>query len=55
LFEHNSTSDDPENPGVSTFEVYKWFIAKEKAIYNALNMLRIYKQTFTGYMWVPSG
>jgi len=39
---------------VSTLEVYKWFVAKEKAIYNALNMLKLHHHTFIGYMWVPA-
>lgn len=52
LYEMNSSST--EDAGVSTLEIYKWFVAKEKAIYNALNMLRLTGQTFIGYMWVPS-
>ena len=52
LYEMNSSST--EDAGVSTLEIYKWFVAKEKAIYNALNMLRLTGQTFIGYMWVPA-
>ena len=37
---------------VSIFEVFKWYVAKEKAIYHALNMFMPYKQVFIGYLWV---
>jgi len=39
---------------ISVIEVYKWYVAKEKAIYHALNLLMPVKQVFIGYMWVPS-
>jgi hypothetical protein len=29
-----------EAESISAIEVYKWFVAKEKAIYNVLNNLR---------------
>mmetsp|Transcript_6409 Transcript_6409/g.7673 ORF Transcript_6409/g.7673 Transcript_6409/m.7673 type:complete len:158 (+) Transcript_6409:793-1266(+) len=51
LYEQNSQAQGAET---SIFEVYKWYVAKEKAIYNALNMLMPHKQVFIGYMWVPS-
>jgi len=51
LFDQNSTGQGPQT---SIYEVYKWYVAKEKAIYNALNMLMAHKQVFIGYMWVPS-
>lgn len=38
---------------VNTLQVYKWFIAKEKSIYNALNMMRAGQQTYIGYFWIP--
>jgi hypothetical protein len=42
LFEMNSSSAH-EQEGVSTLEIYKWFVAKEKAIYNALNLLKLHR------------
>jgi hypothetical protein len=30
-----------EEQRASNFAVYQWFIAKEKAIYNALNMMKV--------------
>jgi len=39
---------------VSKLEIYKWFVAKEKAIYHAMNMLKLTRKTFIGYMWIPS-
>lgn len=38
----------------STLEIYKWFVAKEKAIYNALNQFKLHGQTFIGFMWIPA-
>ena len=52
LYEMNSSSTEDE--GVSTLEIYKWFVAKEKSIYYAMNQLKLHKQTFIGYMWIPS-
>ena len=40
LFEMNSSSHSQQDNGVSTLEIYKWFVAKEKSIYHALNMLK---------------
>jgi len=42
LFEMNSSSAQGQE-GVSTLEIYKWFVAKEKAIYNALNLLKLHR------------
>lgn len=54
LFEHNQSQPDSRHSGISTLEVYKWFIAKEKAICNALNMLKLHKHAFFGYFWIPA-
>ena len=54
LFEHNQSQPDSRHSGISTLEVYKWFIAKEKAICNALNMLKLHKHAFVGYFWIPA-
>lgn len=37
----------------STMYVYKMFLAKEKALYRALNMMRLSNQTLIGYFWAP--
>lgn len=46
--------DKAPKDAVNTLQVYKWFIAKEKSIYNALNMMRAGQQTYIGYFWVPT-
>jgi len=33
--------------------VYKMFLAKEKALYRTLNMMRLSNQTLIGYFWAP--
>lgn len=38
----------------SAIEVYKWFVAKEKSIYNAMNYMRQGTSTYIGYMWCPT-
>lgn len=38
---------------MSTLEVYKWFVAKEKSIYNAINMMNARQSTFIGFIWAP--
>jgi vacuolar-type H+-ATPase subunit I/STV1 len=37
----------------STMYVYKMFLAKEKALYKTLNMMRLTNQTLIGYFWAP--
>lgn len=48
----SSVDQDPP----SLFEVYKWFVAKEKAIYATMNCMRSggAKATFVGYFWSPT-
>lgn len=53
LYELNLCSGEGQQV-VSKLEIYKWFVAKEKAIYYALNMLKAHHQTFIGFMWIPS-
>jgi len=48
----NSMNQGDEN-NVSTLEIYMWFVAKEKAIYNALNMMKSRSSTYIGFMWAP--
>ena len=53
---NNNNPDKPENNlnPVSTLEVFKWFVAKEKALYFALNNMRLIQQTYTGFFWAPT-
>ena len=34
--------------------MYKWFVAKEKAIYNSLNQMKHGNATYIGYFWCPT-
>jgi len=38
----------------SLLEVYKWFVAKEKAIYNSMNQMKSGQATYIGYFWCPT-
>ena len=38
---------------ISTLEIYMWFVAKEKAIYHVLNMMKSRSATYIGFMWAP--
>ena len=51
LYEMNSMKHGDED--VSTLEIYMWFVAKEKAIYNALNMMKSRSTTYIAFMWAP--
>ena len=37
-----------------TICIYKMFLAREKALYQALNMMKWQDQTFIGYFWAPT-
>mmetsp|Transcript_13732 Transcript_13732/g.23419 ORF Transcript_13732/g.23419 Transcript_13732/m.23419 type:complete len:236 (+) Transcript_13732:376-1083(+) len=37
----------------STIYIYKMFLAKEKALYKTLNMMKMQNQSFIGYFWAP--
>lgn len=52
LYSLNYNKDKSEKE-VSTLEVHKWLVAKEKAIYNALNMMKSRKATYIGFLWAP--
>jgi len=54
LYDLNSSKAHDNDKDVSVLEIYKWFVAKEKAIYYAMNQLKLHRQTFIGYMWIPS-
>lgn len=38
---------------VSTIEIFKFMVAKEKAIFNALNMMQARNQSYIGFIWAP--
>lgn len=53
-FDKISDSDDNEQQGkASTIYIYKMFLAKEKALYQTLNMMKWQNQSFIGYFWAP--
>jgi hypothetical protein len=42
------------NPdGASALEIMLMFVAKEKAIYTALNMMKSREKTYIGFIWCP--
>ena len=49
----NNTMNQGEESNVSTLEIYMWFVAKEKAIYNTLNQMKGRTSTYIGFMWAP--
>lgn len=51
LYDINRWKEDGEE--ASTFLVYQSFVAKEKAIYNALNMMKARGTNYIGFIWVP--
>lgn len=54
LFDMNSTLNENNVSDVSTLEIYKWFVAKEKAIYNFANHFKDRESTYTGFVWIPA-
>lgn len=42
-----------EAKSISSLEVHKWLVVKEKAIYTALNQMRVRQSTFIGFLWAP--
>lgn len=38
---------------ISALEVYKWFVAKERSLYFAMNMMKQTQSTYIGYFWSP--
>jgi len=58
LYDINESREAIEEGGVpktkvSTLEIYAWFVAKEKAIYNALNMMKARSSTYIAFLWAP--
>jgi hypothetical protein len=43
LYDLNSSKTHAEDADVSVLEIYKWFVAKEKAIYYAMNQLKLHR------------
>lgn len=39
---------------ISTLYIYKMFLAKEKALYESLNKMKMQNTTFIGYFWAPA-
>jgi V-type H+-transporting ATPase subunit a len=37
----------------STLETYQNFVAKEKSIYNVMNMMKLRQNTYIGFIWAP--
>lgn len=38
---------------MSSFTIYQWFVLKEKAIYNALNMMKVQRTNYIAFLWAP--
>lgn len=53
LYDINNNRDEQGNERASTLEIFAWFVAKEKAIYNALNMMKSRSSTYIGFLWAP--
>lgn len=52
LYDINNNRDVNEvERSPSTLEIFAWFVAKEKAIYNALNMTKTRGSTYIGFLW----
>jgi hypothetical protein len=51
LYDINRWKEDAEEG--STFLVYQSLVAKEKAIYNALNMMKSRGANYIGFIWLP--
>jgi len=39
---------------ISTIYIYKMFLAKEKALYQSMNMMVLQNQTYIAYFWAPA-
>lgn len=50
----NYTVPNPEaTNAISSLEVHKWLVVKEKAIFTCLNQMRDRQGTFIGFLWAP--
>lgn len=50
---NNNQRQENREELASTLEIFAWFVAKEKAIYNALNMMKTRSTTYIGFLWAP--
>ena len=39
---------------VSHLEILRWYVAKEKSLYHALNQFKQGQSVFIGYFWAPT-
>ena len=46
--------NDQSEDDISTIYIYKMFLAKEKALYTTMNMMKMQNTTFIGYFWAPA-
>ena len=49
----NNNGGDEDAERISTIYIYKMFLAKEKALYQTMNMMVLQNQTFIAYFWAP--
>ena len=49
----NNNGGDAGADRISTIYIYKMFLAKEKALYQTMNMMVLQNQTFIAYFWAP--
>jgi vacuolar-type H+-ATPase subunit I/STV1 len=47
-------ANDQQGDDISTIYIYKMFLAKEKALYQTMNMMKMQNTTFIGYFWAPA-
>lgn len=53
LYDINNNRGENGDERASTLEIFAWFVAKERAIYNALNMMKGRSATYIGFLWAP--
>lgn len=41
-------------PNVSTMEVFRFFVAREKSLYMAMNNMKLSHSSYIGYFWCPA-
>jgi len=51
---NNLNSSDAEIAQVSQLEILKWYVAKEKSLYQAMNQFKQNGSVYIGYFWTPS-
>jgi hypothetical protein len=53
LVQFDKVDGGEEESNISTIYIYKMFLAKEKALYQTLNMMKWQANSFIGYFWAP--